>query len=367
MPVLNYYSVGGQIVGEKPSGGNRRDYLTDALGSVVGTVTSTGAVENTYRYKPYGGLLARTGVASDPSFLWVGSQGYRQTGKKYSDVYVRARHYSSDVGRWTTRDPIGYDDGWNQYGYVQGNPINGIDPSGLYRGNCGKGSFGWRPPTYYGREIGSIGDPTPSSYLTSPVESEWSDLLQITRQGIRACLSELFIKAEGIYLAQGIGDDPASAGTHWADGVCTFHYPNIDPYSAAADLSIVGLTGRKYLTVRQKQVFCKIQQRLRDCGFVAWHRRWGNPPANKENEIHLIDPVAPCIKDSLYCQIIGYTKGLPGNSGTTYAEQCKVQSVGQVNAMIRRSRLARSYQQYCFDRTSCPANCVPRNFTNSLR
>ena len=130
MPVLNYYSLGGQIVGEKPSGGNRRDYLTDALGSVVGTVTSTGAVENTYRYKPYGGLLARTGVASDPSFLWVGSQGYRQTGKKYSDVYVRARHYSSDVGRWTTRDPIGYDDGWNQYGYVQGNPILLGDPSG---------------------------------------------------------------------------------------------------------------------------------------------------------------------------------------------------------------------------------------------
>ena len=142
MPVTNYYNVGGQIVGEKPSGGNRRDYLTDALGSVVGTVTSTGAVENTYRYKPYGGLLARTGVASDPSFLWVGSQGYRQTGKKYSDVYVRARHYSSDVGRWTTRDPIGYDDGWNQYGYVHGNPILLGDPSGKQvpgqcYGNCG--------------------------------------------------------------------------------------------------------------------------------------------------------------------------------------------------------------------------------------
>ena len=56
------------------------DYLTDALGSVTATVDQSGTVQNTYRYKPYGDLLAKTGTGNDPKFLWVGSQGYRQRG-----------------------------------------------------------------------------------------------------------------------------------------------------------------------------------------------------------------------------------------------------------------------------------------------
>src|SRR5579863_7177649 len=111
-----YYTVGGEILGEKAAGGQRLDYLTDALGNVTATVNASGQVVNTYRYKPYGALLSRTGSGADPSFQWVGSQGYRQTGKKYSDVYVRARHYDTLDGRWTTKDPIGFEwDDWNLY------------------------------------------------------------------------------------------------------------------------------------------------------------------------------------------------------------------------------------------------------------
>ena len=107
MPVTNYYSVNGEIIGEKTTGSSRIDYLTDALGSVTATMDQNAQVVNTYRYKPYGALLSKTGAGADPSFQWVGSQGYRQTGKKYSDVYVRARHYDTVTGRWTTRDPMG--------------------------------------------------------------------------------------------------------------------------------------------------------------------------------------------------------------------------------------------------------------------
>src|SRR5579862_5462176 len=131
MPVTNYYTVNGEIIGEKTAGQNRLNYLTDALGSVTATFdTSTKAIVNTYRYKPYGALLAKTGSGADPGFGWVGTQGYRPTHRKFSDFYVRARHDDSTTGRWTTADTIGYWMGLNLYAYVSGNPALWTDPSG---------------------------------------------------------------------------------------------------------------------------------------------------------------------------------------------------------------------------------------------
>ncbi len=67
MGVTNNYSLNGQIIGEKTTGGTRTDYLRDALGSVVGTVNQSAQVVNTYRHKPYGAQLAKTGVGADPA------------------------------------------------------------------------------------------------------------------------------------------------------------------------------------------------------------------------------------------------------------------------------------------------------------
>jgi len=127
-----YYTVGGELIGEKTTGGTRTDYLTDALGSVTATLNQSAQIVNTYRYKPYGALLAKTGTGADPAYTWVGSKGYRQTGNQFSDTYVRARTYSSTLGRWTTTDPIKWRGGdWNYYGYVHQRPTVGRDPSGL--------------------------------------------------------------------------------------------------------------------------------------------------------------------------------------------------------------------------------------------
>jgi hypothetical protein len=38
--------------------------------------------------------------------------------------------YDSTIGRWLSRDPIGEDGGLNLYGYVNGNVVNSIDPTG---------------------------------------------------------------------------------------------------------------------------------------------------------------------------------------------------------------------------------------------
>ncbi len=48
-----------------------------------------------------------------------------------SNPTVGVRYYNPLVGRYISRDPLGYRDGLNDYTYVHNNPINHIDPLGL--------------------------------------------------------------------------------------------------------------------------------------------------------------------------------------------------------------------------------------------
>jgi|GEM_PF-5526627 len=128
MGVTNYFSANGVLLGEDGPNG-KVDYLTDALGSVVTTANQSGTLLNEYRYKPYGAMLSKSGSATDPEFLWVGTQGYRNLGLKHSDVYVRARHFSSLEGAWTTIDSW-----WpaqRPFAYATNKPTQEIDPTGF--------------------------------------------------------------------------------------------------------------------------------------------------------------------------------------------------------------------------------------------
>ena len=51
-----------------------------------------------------------------------------------------SRDYDPTVGRWTTKDPIGFAGGdTNLYAYVGGNPMSYVDPSGLWSAQLGFG------------------------------------------------------------------------------------------------------------------------------------------------------------------------------------------------------------------------------------
>lgn len=127
MPTTYYETVNGKIISQTCDG-VYTSFETDALGSITATVDENGQVINTYRYKPSGALLAKTGIGEDPSILWTGATGSQHTGLKQAEQYNQHRHYSHHSG-WTSSDPI-----WPiemPYVYVKSNPITHLDPSGF--------------------------------------------------------------------------------------------------------------------------------------------------------------------------------------------------------------------------------------------
>jgi len=132
MAKTSYVTTHGTVWGELTSA-TMTSYGHDALGSVT-EIFSGSALVNTYRYKPYGATLAKTGTASDPSFLWNGGSGYRAAGLSYVTHYIRRRHFTSTASQWTTADLL-----WPAevpYGYVDGRTITISDPNGLMGAPC---------------------------------------------------------------------------------------------------------------------------------------------------------------------------------------------------------------------------------------
>lgn len=118
-----------------PPSGTRTYYHTNQLYSVTALTNQVGAVVERYRYDPYGAvtILAPDGVtpksasaASNP-WMFTGRRLDRETGL----LYYRTRYYDSTLGRFLSRDPIGYTDSLNRYEYVRGIPTIMVDPSGM--------------------------------------------------------------------------------------------------------------------------------------------------------------------------------------------------------------------------------------------
>jgi RHS repeat-associated protein len=112
------------------SGSTIEVYHTDGLGSVRALTDAAGQVTATYRTDEFGVPTATTGSSGQP-FGYTGEQRDSAT----EMVYLRARMYDPAMGRFIQRDPypgaIGAPLSLNRFSYVQNNPINLVDPSGL--------------------------------------------------------------------------------------------------------------------------------------------------------------------------------------------------------------------------------------------
>ncbi|WP_276522211.1 RHS repeat-associated core domain-containing protein [Kallotenue papyrolyticum] len=108
-------------------------YGSDALGSVRQTLDATGAPLSALHYDPWG---TPQGGATPPVFGFTGELQDATSGL----VYLRARWYQPQHGRFLSRDPFAGVDRMPvslhpyQYGYTS--PIRYTDPSGQHPGVC---------------------------------------------------------------------------------------------------------------------------------------------------------------------------------------------------------------------------------------
>jgi RHS repeat-associated protein len=100
----------------------------DQLGSTRLLTDRDGAVAGTYTYDPYGNTTGHTGHATT-NLRYTGEYTDAETGFSY----LRARSYDPSTGQFLTRDPV-VADTRSAYAYVEGNPLNATDPSGLRAG-----------------------------------------------------------------------------------------------------------------------------------------------------------------------------------------------------------------------------------------
>ena len=131
--VSRTYSIGLSLISQRltANGQGLSFYGFDGHGSVRFLTDSTGTITDTYDYDAFGNLISSTGTTPN-NYLFAGEQFDPALGIYYN----RARYYDQRQGRfWTmdTQDATPLDPiSLHRYLYADANPVDNIDPLGLY-------------------------------------------------------------------------------------------------------------------------------------------------------------------------------------------------------------------------------------------
>jgi RHS repeat-associated protein len=124
------YGEKGHVPDYMIKGGSTYRFVTDQLGSVRLVVNvANGNIEQEWSYDAWGNATlesAPTTVDFQP-FGYAGGLYDHDTGL----VRFGARDYDPEIGRWLSKDPIGFNGGQpNLYAHVSGDPVNYVDLTG---------------------------------------------------------------------------------------------------------------------------------------------------------------------------------------------------------------------------------------------
>ncbi len=90
--------------------------------------SATGNIVKQVEYDTFGNILSDSAMAFAVPFGFAGGLHDRDI----SLVHFGYRDYDPETGRWTAKDPIGFNGGdVDVYGYTQNDPVNFVDPFGL--------------------------------------------------------------------------------------------------------------------------------------------------------------------------------------------------------------------------------------------
>jgi RHS repeat-associated protein len=171
--VLRRYAYGpglDEAVGQIGASGARQILIPDIQGSIVAEFDSASGAVTQNGYRPYGESADATG-----SFRYAG----RRIDAETALYDYRARIYSPALGRFLQPDPIGYRGGNNLYAYVDNDPLNATDPTGLLPGDIYN-------VTANPHGIGSQADVLGQSYFLSTTVNYSHSAIEIaSKDGVR--------------------------------------------------------------------------------------------------------------------------------------------------------------------------------------
>ena len=136
-PIADYIYLAGGLVAEYK---NSTTYFAhaDHLGSARLLTALNQSVAQNLDYLPFGELNSSDSGITTHEF--TGDERDSETGLDHTWF----RQYSSSLGRWMQPDPAGLaavdisnPQSWNRYAYVTNDPLDYIDPYGLFTGQCG--------------------------------------------------------------------------------------------------------------------------------------------------------------------------------------------------------------------------------------
>ncbi|HEX8615486.1 MAG TPA: RHS repeat-associated core domain-containing protein [Telluria sp.] len=194
------YDEAGHMVGEYDTAGTpiQETVFLEGLPIALIKPRGAGAIENAYYI--YADHLATSRVitrASDNKMVWrwdganpfgedppdenpnrlgIFANNLRFSGQYYDKetnlYYNYYRDYDAQTGRYVQSDPIGFNGGMNTYGYVDGSPLDSVDPFGLERIDRVPG---------YGPTPGKV-SPEVKSYLCNLIKECQGDLNCVYRR-----------------------------------------------------------------------------------------------------------------------------------------------------------------------------------------